>query len=172
MTIIGNQTPRLQPWLDDNQNRLLDLFNEYQDCINQPIYFKLMFHININGKKCLLHKINGITIRIRLKLQLLYGFSYIFCSYVSETSWINYTNGECVCVNFIDLKWTTREIFVLFCFLSQSVNVCLLTVVSMAEISSKMKLLAQLAFIFAGTWRKIVWRNSCDRRVFGHLNEI
>lgn len=51
MTIIGNQTPRLQPWLDDNQNRLLDLFNEYQDCINQPIYFKLYVSYKHKWKK-------------------------------------------------------------------------------------------------------------------------
>ena len=32
MKIIGDQTPALKPWLDDNEKRLLDLFNDYHNC--------------------------------------------------------------------------------------------------------------------------------------------
>lgn len=32
MKIIGDQNVSLKPWLQDNQNRLLKIFNDYQDC--------------------------------------------------------------------------------------------------------------------------------------------
>lgn len=32
MKIIGDQNASLKPWLQDNQNRLLKIFNDYQDC--------------------------------------------------------------------------------------------------------------------------------------------
>lgn len=37
--ILGDQTPALKPWLNDNQNRVLELFNDYFDCKNGSAFF-------------------------------------------------------------------------------------------------------------------------------------
>lgn len=38
MKTIGEQTPALEPWLHDNRNRLLELFNDYNECKSRSFF--------------------------------------------------------------------------------------------------------------------------------------
>lgn len=40
MNDIGDENLSLKPWINDNRDRLLDLFNDYNDCIHSVFFYK------------------------------------------------------------------------------------------------------------------------------------